>query len=312
MAQIKDIILRLPDKTVAVDSLKIKDLKTIQFTRLIMESNEEGFNNWFYDMLENLYPDLTPYEREFVFIHAYNRGFGVTTHSGITECPKCMGNASISLKIKPAPLLKNFEAIIRDPSTNKPYIKLILELPYAPGEMIKNPEYFYILNEEYSPDEFQEYEITPCSTDIVIDKTGNKYNWSAFVADCEIEKLIRPEQGPIKISELSDEDKLMVKEYLYNFQTLERIREKSNSPINSLLEIECGCGYKYRENIGRALDIVKTSMSAEPNGFYTSMMLQSLVFTEQGYLSLDEIDNMTRADFATATGAIKKIKEAQK
>lgn len=312
MAQIKDIILRLPDKTVAVDCLKIKDLKTMQIKRALCENKESEFNWWFEAVLENLYPGLTPYEREFVFIHAYNLGYGTNSHSGLTTCPHCNGDARIALVIKPGSELKNFEAIINDPETGRPYIKLILELPDTPGKMVKNPEYFYMLNSEYTPDEFLEYEIQPCSTDIVVDAAGNKSNWSSLLSDSEIVKLIRPEHGPINIMELSDEQKKEVKNYLYNFQTLERIKDKSNYPINANLYIKCECGYEFTEKKGRAVDIVKISMSPELDGLYRSLVYQALIFAEQGYLTISEIDNMSRTEFLAAAGAIKKIKEAQK
>lgn len=309
---IKDIILKLPSRTYPTDVLKIGDFKAINVKRRI--STEQVFDNWFYNNLEVMYPELTPYEREFVFVYAFCQGMGKVTYSGHTTCPNC-GNEScgIALKISPEDELTDFSVIIPDPDTGEDYVKLMFELPNAPGELVKNPEIFYHLNVEYHPEEFEEYEIKPCSTDLIVLKDGTKQQWSAFIPDDEIEKLIRPESGPYLITEIDDETKKAIREYIFNFNTVEKIRQKSLAPVKSVLSVRCrNCKTVIDKDIHRALDIVKIIISEDLQGLYQSLISQAVVFCEQGFLSYTEIDNMGMMEFNAVSAAIKKLKESQK
>lgn len=306
---IKSIVLKLPKRAFGVDGLSIKELKKLQLARV--QQSAEEFDFWLSNTMEALYPELSEYEREFVFMHAFNYGMGRDTYSGLCECPSCKEDAKMAVVTKQPTTLSDFEVVIPDPETKKPYIKLVFELPDSPGGIVKDPKVVYQLNTEYLPEEFEEYEITPRENDIV-EINGQMKPWSPFIPNSYITKLVRPISDAIDIKKIDPESIEFISEYLSNFNIIDTIREKSSGPVNGRLYIRCdSCGYDYKEEKTRISDIIRMVVSKELDGLYKQLVHDALAYSHRGFVSYDEVDKMTILEFTSVSGAIKNIKKEQ-
>lgn len=290
----KTFLVKLPDRNILVEPMKIKHLRALWTNHVIMvqtKKTEEEYQEWIDSYLEELYPELNKFEREYAFVQVYGHASNTSEKTYSVYCPECGSDkAKLYTKYKETKL-KPFHADIGD-------YRVFYSLPEDigdPGYPIEIAE----LNSEVSE---------PRKGDIVI--SGNKsVPWRPGIPKSLITKIIRPIGDKISLEELDPESYTAVMEALQDVHAPERFNEFSTSPVTGVVKCECQCGYSHEAKLSRAIDVLMNTTNAQS---IQSIMMTKISYKGLNYADHKDIDEMDMIEFTIFQSTIKKLEDQKK
>lgn len=119
------IRVKLPHKTARFKPFTVGEYRDLLLIRNDMESNVADRKAIFDELLEELYPDYTPFEREYIFLNVLNGSTGKAMVDATFTCPKCGATHRLRLKLSQEPMTY--------PELTVNNITFKFKMPNAPG-----------------------------------------------------------------------------------------------------------------------------------------------------------------------------------
>lgn len=315
MKKLPIILLTKSDGTnTLINEMTIGDVHRIhQWRVMIYPGQSESERQIWVDLfLEQLFPDLTPFDREYAFILTYILATGVGKDRADAICPKCgqIGKLVWNLYQETDRELKT--VIYQNDS---PKWEIIYKSPTVPGGTDGGPYGIRQLGEEeYTPDEFEEYNVTPELGDYV-QVNGVKTEYSVFIPMSEIEILYKKDSTIYNIQEIDEDTRAEIYQHIKTFGAAQ-FASFSKSPIKVPYVFKCNnpeCLHSERKELNRVLEVLETIISGEQLAPMSNDYLTAMSLSEHNQATLSEVLNMNGAEFKMIVGILKsKLKEKKK
>lgn len=290
----KTFLVKLPDRNIMVEPMKLKHLKEIWLNHVMMlqyKYTEDEYQEWIDTFLENMFPDLNPYEREYAFVQVYGHASNSAHKQYKVICPKCNSDeASLLISYKKAEL-KPFEVDIGD-------YRVYYSLPEEVGD-VGYPVSISELNQEVEEGQ---------KGDILI--SGNKsIPWRPGIPKSAISKIIRPVGEKINLEELDKDSYEAVINSLKDVQAEYRFNEFSTSPVSGTATCKCQCGYSHTTQLYRVIDVLMNTINMQD---IPSLNMTKISYHNANYASHEDIDNMDMIEFTLFQNVIRSIEKSKK
>lgn len=289
------VLIKFPDRNYLAEGFDIRTLSDIWkqavYTKFSKKYTDEEFQEWIDAYLENLYPDLNKFEREYAFVQVYGFSSNTSSKGSKAQCPKCGSENADFITYYKSPELKEFSVDIGD-------YRVFYSIPTEvdePGYPVSISE----LNEEVD---------TPRKGDIIV-CNGKEEPWRPGIPKSSIEKVIRPVGDRISFTDLSEEEFNAINDALLDISADNRYKNFSASPVDGMIKVSCACGYEYQHKLSRAIDVIYYTSNP---GTLNSINTTKATMKKMNYADHEDIDKMNIIDLTLFQQQIKKIEEAQK
>lgn len=296
-----------------IDEFTINDLHKIAMWRTLHQhKTPEEKTRDFAELLENLWPEETPFDREHLFVVTYSYSVGKTMDRGKAECPKCQHISDMVVKFAQA---EERNLIVKIPAADgEQAFEVKYKNPTNPGGTDGGPNTVIDLRPvRYDINEFEEYGIVPDVGDKIITTSNELTTFTGFE---DIKTIYKIDKSEIPVYMLPSDIKKELKLALDSFAA-SQVKLHSNSPFKSSVHFNCmhrGCGYKVNRELSTLMEFIET-IFAENSGLdmlradYSTL----LSLKEAGnFLSYDEMKNMSRLEYSAMFGVVKAKMEAKK
>lgn len=295
-------------KTVLIKEMTIGDLHRLYIWRGMYypDQSHEEQQEWIDLFLKDLWPELTPYDREYAFMKAYSITIGRDRERAQAYCPKCESIGDMTYTIKQSND-RNLTTDIKDTNGVSLY-RIHYRPPTSPGGVDGGPYGLQVLQEtEYLPSEFEEYNVTPELGDKV-KVSGEVIEYSPFISTSEIQALYKQDDTIHQIADIDDDTKREIRNHVASYGASSFV-SFSRSPIKSMMRFKCGCGYKETKEMTRVLEFIETTVAGEMQPLFADY-ISAMHLAEHSHVSLSEFLNMNKVQVAMASGILaKKLKD---
>lgn len=238
---------------------------------------------WINKYLEDLFPDMTPFDREAAFITVYGPSVGKEEVRVQAGCPSCGKTTQMIYNMR-QDLEREFYVDI----PNSAY-RVHFKTPSTPGGKDGGPSHLSEIDFiDYTKEEAEADGIRPTFNDEITTSTGR----IPYTPLLEWSVLHHKDTRRVPLEEVDAEDKKVIAKYIDTFQ-MTRFKAFSSQPFKVPLRFRCNCGFRDIRTMTRVYEFLMTAISPNATHHFMPFIEMSVLFAEKGIVSVEEYKKLT-------------------
>lgn len=267
--------------------------------------NEEERMKWTKNLLQVIYPTLTPYDREMAFMTSWAYSMGSSRIRLSTTCPVCGESCSYVSSIN-GDRDRQYRIVI--PKTGELQYTVNYRTPSEVAGNDGGPDTVSIEGYEfYEVDEFDAETFPELGDDCLL--RGQRVKYNPFYGDIPVWKKINVS---LPIRELPDDVRQEIMNYLTTYNSTS-FTDFSAKPIEVTTRIRCSCGYDHTGKIHRVHDFLQYCLAENAVASAQADYGTIANLSHAGYMSgINDVLSLSPRVFNAYTATVKTLTKDKK